>query len=73
MITNDHNATVDLLDALIDHHGTRGLLNLIAGACSAKADHIRETWQDSGLADDWDRETALFLSYSRARSYVVQK
>jgi hypothetical protein len=68
----EHNQTIDALEALVDKHGTRGLLNLIAEVASAKADHIREAWQDSSLADDWDRECALFLGYSRARTYVVQ-
>ncbi len=64
MTTNDHNNLIDTLESMIDKHGTDGLCNLIAEVCSAKADHIRENWQDESTAATWDKEAARFLGLS---------
>ncbi len=75
MQTNDHNNLVDTLEAMIDKHGTNGVCNLIAEVCSAKADHIRESYSDEVTAGTWDREAARFLGLAHnktAYTYVVQ-
>jgi hypothetical protein len=76
-MTNDHNNLIDSIESIIDKHGTNRLCNLIAEVCSAKADHIRETWQDETTASAWDREAARFLGLSvnqprAVASHVVQ-
>jgi hypothetical protein len=41
------------LEALIDRHGIEEVLHQICDICEAKADHIRENWQDTVLAQRW--------------------
>jgi hypothetical protein len=56
-----HNERLDFLEAIIDAEELTGLMDLIAEVCSAKADHIREHWQDEVTANTWDGYAAGFL------------
>ncbi len=38
----------------VDSEGLSNTLEALADICLAKADHIRENWQDKGLAKMWD-------------------
>ncbi|MGH8235392.1 MAG: hypothetical protein ACREXP_00030 [Steroidobacteraceae bacterium] len=42
------------LEKLIDERGLAGVLESIAGICGEKADHIRASYLDETLADNWD-------------------
>lgn len=42
------------LECMIDAHGLAEVVDAIGDICGAKAQHIRETWQDEGLARTWD-------------------
>jgi hypothetical protein len=64
MNINEHNSTLDHLEAIIDKHELTGLCNLIAEVCSAKADHIADNWQDEALACVWDEYAAFFIKAS---------
>jgi len=44
----------DTLEQLIDKHGLGNVLSSIAGICGEKADHVRVSYSDERLADDWD-------------------
>lgn len=57
-----HNARLDALEALVDRMSLSAAVGLLAEVASAKADHIRETWQDEALADAWDRQAARLIA-----------
>lgn len=46
------------IETLIDKYGVSGMLNAMANICYAKAEHIRENWQDHELAKDWEKRGA---------------
>lgn len=64
MNQNQHNIDVDALEAMIDRIGLPAVLDLLGEVCSAKADHIRENWQDSPLAESWDNDASKILGAS---------
>lgn len=49
------SADADRIEALIDRHGVRALLETVADICRLKGHHIREAWQDDALANRWIR------------------
>ncbi len=49
-----HNEALDQIERLMDAWQVGGLLDLMAEVASAKADHIRENWQDEITARTWD-------------------
>jgi len=57
----NHNAKIDALEAMIDAGTLGGVIDMLAEVCSAKADHIRTSWQDETTADEWDRYAAALL------------
>lgn len=44
----------DELEQLIDKASLSTVLFALADICDEKANHIRENWQDNGLAKLWD-------------------
>ena len=42
------------LETLIDRTSVSAVLESLGEICSEKAEHIRENWQDTQLARDWD-------------------
>lgn len=44
---------LEYLETLIDQHGIRGVLLMLADVCVVKADHVGTNWQDRGLAGLW--------------------
>jgi hypothetical protein len=56
-----HNQIVDAIESIVDRNSVRYVLEALAEVCSAKADHIRENWQDESLAKAWDAEAARVL------------
>lgn len=46
----DNSADFITLETLIDRYGLACVFETVALICSAKADHIRENWQDEPLA-----------------------
>ena len=60
----DHNVTLDLVEALIDETSLEYVLDVVAEIASTKADHILITYQDQVLADDWDKCAASILAAS---------
>ena len=59
----DHNNRLDVVEAIIDAIGIVDATELIAEICSAKADHIRESYD--GPTDEtaitWDQNAENFL------------
>lgn len=51
------------LEVLVDKHGLANVMNALAEVCYAKADHISESYNDKGLAEDWN-DIAMSLVYS---------
>lgn len=45
----------DHMESLVDSDGVVGVLALLGAVCDDKANHIRENWQDEGLAKEWER------------------
>lgn len=46
------------LEVIIDRHGLKKVLVMMSDIAYAKADHIRETWEDKGLAQEWERDAS---------------
>ena len=44
------------LEKLVDAESIVGVIRQLAEICSLKEEHIRQTWQDSGLADIWAKQ-----------------
>jgi hypothetical protein len=59
MITNE---TRDHVESLIDQHGLRAIVELLAELCSTKADHIATNWQDYALEAAWNLEAARLIN-----------
>lgn len=47
----------DALEAIVDKIGLASTLANLAEIASLKAQHIRENWQDEGLAKTWDKDS----------------
>lgn len=58
----EHNERLDTLEALVDRIGLADVVDLLAEVASAKADHIRENWQDEVTARTWDLDAARLLN-----------
>jgi hypothetical protein len=43
-----------VLESIIDHIGADGILDAISDIAFAKAEHVREAWQDNTLAGNWE-------------------
>lgn len=69
-IDNTHitNADRDAIEALIDRIGLSDTVELLAEIASAKADHIREAWQDETTAASWDDAAGALLSAARDKA-----
>jgi hypothetical protein len=44
------------LEDYVDRFGLTSVLSALADICLAKAEHLRENWQDRGMALDWEAE-----------------
>ena len=60
-----HNERLDLLESMIDKISLKDVVSLLAEVASAKADHIRETWHDEELAEEWDINCGQLLETAR--------
>lgn len=54
------------LEKMIDALGVKGVLELLAGVCYEKSDHIRESYNDKHLSTAW-YETAIFIENTEVR------
>jgi hypothetical protein len=57
---NEQNTT-GALERIVDLHGLRKTLDMLATICAEKADHLRTDWQDEAAAKDWNRAYMLIL------------
>lgn len=57
----EHNKNLDLVEAMIDKSTLQDVLQLVAEIASAKADHIRENWQDENAAASWDASAMAII------------
>jgi hypothetical protein len=57
---NEQNNT-DALERIVDLHGQRSTLDMLANICAEKAEHLRTNWQNEEAAKDWNRAYALML------------
>lgn len=57
-----HNEMLDTIERLADANTVSGIVSLLAEVCSAKADHIREAWQDEQTAEIWDKMAGELLN-----------
>ena len=53
-------AEIEIIEGLIDTRGTHNILEAIRKVCDAKADHVRENWQDEALARSWELQGEFF-------------
>lgn len=58
------------LEKLVDEHGLSNVLEVLAGICSDKAQHIFANYQDDILSDNWSMSG---LAISRASVYAEKK
>lgn len=49
------NAEMIALEKMVDASSLTGVLRGLAEIAQAKAQHIREAWQDEALAKSWER------------------
>jgi len=43
------------LEEMMDKFSTSTIISMLSEIASEKASHVRENWQDEGLAKQWDR------------------
>ena len=60
-----NQAESDALEAIIDRVGLSETLAEMASICDAKAQHIRENWQDEALAREWSLHAARLENFVR--------
>ena len=60
----DSSADFATLEALVDRYGLASTVETLSLIACAKADHIRENWQDEPLATAWDTAAAAILHAS---------
>lgn len=66
MYTGSVNQAQSDLEAIVDKYSTSTVIAMLEEIASAKAQHVRENWQDEPLAKQWDRLAAvLSKSYMR--------
>lgn len=53
------NEAKEQLEAIIDRHGLKATIDLLAVICGDKAEHIRSNWQDETTAKTWERDMML--------------
>jgi hypothetical protein len=58
-------AMADRLETAIDAAGLGMVLEILAGICNEKADHLRSNWQDERTAREWDRNARHLLQAAR--------
>ncbi len=58
------------LETLLDSTSLQALLTALRDICDAKADHIQENWQDTGLANAWNK-AAVQVGNCAGRTGVV--
>lgn len=49
------NEAKDTLESIVDQFSTSTVINMLSEIAGEKAEHIRENWQDEGLAKQWER------------------
>jgi hypothetical protein len=59
------------LEHIVDRDGVLATLESLAYIAHAKADHIREEWQDDGLADMWTRIARRIGSLPDSDSFMA--
>jgi hypothetical protein len=52
---NEFSALCHEIESLVDTHGVYTVLSAIQEICYAKAEHVRDNWQDRPLAKLWDK------------------
>ena len=58
-----HNQRLDGIESIMDQcYSPEEFLDLVAEVLSAKADHLRENWQDADSADHYDRLAGAVLN-----------
>ena len=50
----DKHALKTAMETWIDSHGLTAVVDAICDVCYDKANHIRESYQDKALADQWE-------------------
>ena len=58
-ISGSESEAREVLEALIDIRGLPAVVGLIAEVCQAKANHLRENWQDEGMARGWEQHAKV--------------
>ena len=59
------------LEGMLDRFGMEGTLNLLSDICHEKADHLRENWQDEGMAYEWDKRGKELSKEAQRKSYII--
>lgn len=50
----------EMLEQILDRQGLTTVLGMISNICVQKAAHVRECWQDAGLARKWSNAAFKF-------------
>ena len=56
------------LETMVDSYQLSGVILRLAEICEAKAQHIREAWQDADTANVWMRNARRLESFARKTS-----
>lgn len=55
---------LELLEEMIDKSSVKRVVGLVAEVCELKAQHIRENWQDMGLARAWEHDAKALINFA---------
>lgn len=64
-------AIQDVLETMIDAYGVQHVVQVLAVVCREKAEHIRASYDDVGLAHRWDA-VAVVLDNTADRSALTR-
>lgn len=58
----NENNVEDILEAMIDKHSLKEVVDFLVCVCAKKSAHLRENWGDDIQAGDWSRAAHALLS-----------
>ena len=55
----------EALEKIVDQTNVMAVLEMLVEVCELKAEHIRENWQDEGLAKRWTHDAKIIATAAR--------
>ena len=54
---------LELVEEMVDKSSVKRVVTLVAEVCELKAQHVKEAWQDAGLAKTWEHDAKALINF----------